>query len=234
MTLRNNARVAGITFLLYIVTGVTSMVLYTRVIGGSDEFAKLKTIAHNATTVRVTVVLTMLTFVYAVVLGVTLYALTRDEDRELALIALFCRATEGAIAAFSCVRVLELVSVASIAVAPNTSEAQASSAYNLGALLLSQGSSTTSLAAICFVIASTIYCYLFWRARTIPVVLSLLGLIASLILLVALPLELAGAFKVSFALWMPMLVFEITFALWLIIKGVKPGRHRQIGEPVQA
>jgi len=89
-------------------------------------------------------------------------------------------------------------------------------------LLLSQEGWTGNIAAICFVIGSTLFSYLFLRARSIPVALAWLGLLASVLLLVTLPLELAGVFRVPFLLWIPMLVFEVSFALWLLIKGVKP------------
>lgn len=56
--------------------------------------------------------LTLCGFVSAVVLAVTLYALTRDEDRDLALLALCCRVSEGVIAAISAVRTLQLLAVA--------------------------------------------------------------------------------------------------------------------------
>jgi hypothetical protein len=83
MTRKTNARLAGFMFLLYIVTGITSMVLFGQATSGAEgTAAKLAGIARHAMLVRLTVVLTLLTFVYAVVLGVTLYALTRDEDRD--------------------------------------------------------------------------------------------------------------------------------------------------------
>ena len=86
--------------------------------------------------------------------------------------------------------------------------------------MLNQGGWTGNISAICFVMASTLFSYLFLRARTIPVVLAWLGVLASVLLLVALPLGLVGMIDVSFFMWMPMLVFEVVFALWLIIKGV--------------
>ncbi len=86
--------------------------------------------------------------------------------------------------------------------------------------MLNQGGWSGSIAAICFVMGSTLYCYLFLRARSIPVLLAWLGVLASVLLLVALPLELVGFIRVPFLMWMPMLVFEVAFALWLLIKGV--------------
>jgi len=222
MTRKTNARLAGFMFLFYIVTGITSLVLFNQATGGGEEFAKLKTIAQHATLMRLTVLLTLCGFVSAVVIAVTIYALTRDEDRDLAMIALCCRVSEGVIAAVSTTRTLQLLSLATTATGAATPDA---AAYALGGLLLEQEGWTGSIAAICFVMGSTIYCYLFLRARSIPVPLAWLGLLASVLLLVALPLELAGVIKAPFLIWIPMLVFELAFALWLIIKGVKPPNH---------
>ncbi|HMJ25544.1 MAG TPA: DUF4386 domain-containing protein [Pyrinomonadaceae bacterium] len=222
MTSKTNARLAGFTFLFYIATGITSLVLFNQATGGGTEFAKLKSIAQNATTMRLTALLTLCGFVSAVVLGVTLYALTRDEDRDLALLALCCRITEGVIAAVGAVGGLQLLAVATTAT--GAIAADASAEHALGTLLLQQRGWTGSIAAICFVMGSTIFSYLFLRARSIPALLAWLGLLASVLLLVALPLELAGAIKVTFLMWLPMLVFEVTFALWLIIKGVAAPR----------
>ena len=219
MTRKTNARLAGFMFLFYIATGITSLILFNRATGGGEEFAKLASIAQHHTLVRLTVLLTLCGFVSAVVLAVTLYALTRDQDRDLALLALCCRVTEGVIAAVSAVGTLQLLSVATIATTRAVG-ADAAAAYALGGLLLEQGGWTGSIAATCFVMGSTLYCYLFLRARSIPVPLAWLGVLASLLLLVALPLELAGIIKVPFLMWVPMLVFEVTFALWLLIKGV--------------
>jgi hypothetical protein len=214
-----NARLAGFTFLFYIATGITSLMLFTQAIGGAQgTAAKLAAIAEHPTVVRLTVVLALVIFLCAVVLGVTLYALTREEDRDLAMIALCCRVSEGVIAAVSATSTLQLLAIATAstaAAAPDAATAQA-----LGGLLLNQRGWTGSIAAICFVMGSTLYSYLFLRARSIPVPLAWLGVLASLLLLIALPLDLAGLIKVSFLMWMPMLVFEVTFALWLIFKGV--------------
>jgi hypothetical protein len=93
--------------------------------------------------------------------------------------------------------------------------------------MLNQGGWTGSITALCFVMATLVYSYLFLRARSIPVALSWAGVFASILLLVALPLGLLGFVRVPFLVWIPMLVFELTLAVWLIIKGVAvPGNRR--------
>lgn len=57
----------------------------------------------------------------------------------------------------------------------------------------------------------------------IPGVLAWLGVVASILLLVGVPLQLAGFLRgpVIMYMWLPMLVFEVLpFGVWLIVKAV--------------
>ena len=73
----------------------------------------------------------------------------------------------------------------------------------------------------CFALGSTIYCYLFLRGRSIPRPLAWLGVVASALLLVVVPLQLAGFIDPSVSsIWIPMLLFEVVLAVWLLVKGV--------------
>lgn len=160
---RTYARVAGLTFLFYIAAGVTSMAL------GSES--------------QVGDVLLLIQSFSALVLGVTLYALTYKQGLALAMLALTCRVLEA----------------------------------------VQYGES-----AIYFAVGSLLFSWLFLRGRMIPTALAQLGVIASALLVLILPLQLAGLFggsmswsaSITWLVWLPMLVFEITLALWLMIKGV--------------
>ena len=168
MTRTTNARIAGFAFLFYIAAGIASMVA-----GRSHA----------------TAVLTILTSFSALVLGVTLYAITREVDPDLAMLGLTCRVIE--------------------------------------AMPGSEG-------AIFFAVGSTLFSWLLLRGRMIPVALAWLGVIASILLVAILPLQRAGLFggagtwssSVTWFEWLPMLVFEVTLALWLLIKGVAPAARQ--------
>src|SRR3954470_5694408 len=172
MTRTGNARLAGFTFLLYIAAGIASMMMAGRA--------------------GVTSVLAVLTSFCALVLGVTLWAITREVDPDLAMMALVCRVIEAA---------------------PGPGE-------------------------IYFAVGSTLFSWLLLRGRMIPVALAWLGVIASAFLVVLIPLQLAGLFggarawssPVTWFLWLPMLVFEIALAFWLLIKGVAAPAPRQAPE----
>ena len=156
------ARVAGFTLLFYIAAGITSLAL-----GSQAQIVELLYILQNLS---------------ALVLGVTLYMLTRHHGPALALLALACR-------------VLEAVHEQS---------------------------------EIFFAVGSLLFCLLLLRGRVIPAGLAWLGVIASVLLVVILPLQLSGLFggtmswsaSVTWLVWLPMLVFELAVSLWLLVRGV--------------
>jgi hypothetical protein len=216
MTRTTNARIAGFTFLFYIAVAFPSMVLLDRATRGEGIAAKLASIAQHASDVRAAVVLTLLGCFSALVLAVTLYRITREQDSDLAMLALTCRIVEGVISAISIPETLGLLWLATAtgADAPDPSAAQA-----LGTYLLRADMAVT---ATFFAVGSTLFSYLFLRGRMIPVALAWLGVLASVLLVVGLPLQIAGVLRGSITqlMYLPMLAFEIPLGLWLLIKGV--------------
>jgi hypothetical protein len=170
LTLTTNARVAGFTLWIYFAAGIGELMVSTR--GPANSL------------------LTTTTSFCALVLGVTLYAITREEDPDLALLALGCR-------------VLEAVPGEGV---------------------------------IYFAVGSLIFSWLLLRGRMIPVALARLGVAASGFLVVLIPLQRVGLFGgapdwvsgVTWSLWLPMLVFELTLAVWFIVKGVDTPMRRQL------
>jgi Domain of unknown function (DUF4386) len=169
MTRTSNARAAGVATLIYIAAGFASLAL-----------------ARNA---PATAVLASIGSFSALVLAVTLYAITREQDRDLARLGMLCRVIEAA---------------------PGHGE-------------------------IYFAVGSTIFSWLLLRGRMIPAGLAWLGVMASALLVLLLPAQIAGFFggprawssPVTWAVWLPLLVFELTFAAWLIVKGVAAPARRQ-------
>ncbi len=220
MTRATNARLAGFTFLIYIAAGITSMALTAGATTGTGVASQLGSIAQHATDVRLTILLTLIMNLCALVLGVTLYAITRDQDRDLALLGLTCRVAEG-IAGMDVSGTLGLLWLATDANAP----AIAGSGAALGAFFLKMGQ-VMGASATFFALGSTLFSWLLLRGRMIPIPLAWLGVVASVILVVCCPLVLAGLLggPVTTYMWLPMLLFEVVLALWLIIRGVRPAQ----------
>jgi hypothetical protein len=217
MTRTTNARIAGFTFLVYIAAGITSMVLFARATRGEGVAAQLATIAQHATDVRLTILLNLLMNLSALVLAVTLYAITREQDRDLAMLALTCRVAEG-IAGMDVSGTLGLLWLAT---GTEATALDAGAASALGAFFLKM-QKTMGASATFFAVGSTLFSWLLLRGRMIPAALAWLGVLASILLVVCLPLQLAGLLggPVTSLMWLPMLLFEVPLALWLIVKGV--------------
>jgi len=217
MTLRTSSRVAGFAFLAYIAVALTGMILVGRASAGEGAAAKLASIAQHAGMMRAGIVLEMFGCFCALVLAVTLYAITRDVDRDLALLGAAFRVAEGVIGAVSL-----QVSAATLRLATTANPPDAATLEALGIYLFKLPRSS-DLGATFFAVGSTILACLLLRGRIVPVWLAWLGVAASILILVLLPLKLVGlaGSPITDAMWLPMLVFEVTFALYLIVKGAK-------------
>jgi hypothetical protein len=213
------ARLAGFMFLFYIATAMPSMIMAEAATSGAGIGAKLVNIAQHAPQMRLIAVLSLITIFDALVLGVALFAITRDYDFDLAVLALSCRVAEGVISAIYLVATLALSAVAAGAIGAAAPDAAASA---LSTMLLGVQGWTMIISATCFAFGSTVFSYLFLRARSIPAPLAWLGLVASLLLVIALPAELGGYVQgaLGLTMWLPMLAFEVSLGFWLLIKGV--------------
>ncbi|MEP6995200.1 MAG: DUF4386 domain-containing protein, partial [Acidobacteriota bacterium] len=202
MTRRNNAKVAGFAFLVYIAVALTGIIMSNRASSGEGTAAKLANIAQHVPQMRVAFVLEMLGCVCALVLGVTLYAITRDADGDLALLGMTFRVAEGVIGAVSLPEMLKSLWLATTtgAHAPSPAAVDAVAAYLLKV-------PHRSLGATFFAFGSTIFAYLLLRGRIVPVALAWLGVLGSILIVVLLPLELVGVVgrPITDVMWLPML-----------------------------
>jgi Domain of unknown function (DUF4386) len=109
-----------------------------------------------------------------------------------------------------------------LATVAGTDSPDPAAARALGAVLLKLPSWSMPIGATFFAVGSTLFAYLLLRGRMVPLALAWLGFLASILLVVGLPLELAGVLRgpISQLMWLPMLAFEVPLGLWLLIKGI--------------
>jgi hypothetical protein len=69
--------------------------LTSRAITAEGTAAQLTRIAQSATGMRMTIILKLCECFAALVLAVAFYGITREQDHELAILGLVCRAAEG-------------------------------------------------------------------------------------------------------------------------------------------
>lgn len=216
MTRSTNARLAGIAYLLYIAAAFPAMVISRRATAGADIGARLSNMAQHAFDVRLAAVLTLIGCFCALVLAVTLYAVTRVQDRDLALMAFTCRVAEGVTGGTGIAATLALLAIVTAA---GSHTADAPALQTLASFIFAD---TIFVAATFFAVGSTIFSWLLLRGRMVPTWLAWLGVVGSALATVAMPLEALGVLSVSTAqlTWAPVGVFEIFVAMWFLIKGV--------------
>lgn len=224
MTRRSSARLAGIAFLVYIAVGISGSVLYARGTAGKTMAEKLASVPAHLLEIRISLLLTILSAICALVLAVTLYGVTRDQDHEVAMFGLVCRAGEGILGIFT----VSTLGMLWLGTATGADAPDAAIAPALGTLLARLGAWKATTCAFLFALGSTAFAWLLLRGRMIPRWLALLGVFASIDLVIMLPLQLARLVSGTIAyavMWLPMLVFEVVLAVLFIRRGVT--------EPVQ-
>lgn len=220
MTRTTMARVAGFTYLFYAAIGICGDLMMSHVFGVEGDAAKLARFGEYATEVRIDILIKVLEAFSALVLAVTLYGITRDEDHELAMLAMVCRVAEGVLGSLSIPSYLGLLWLAESGIGTGVPDIPTKNA--LLAFLLMPGPSAP-IGAIFFAVGSTIFSWLLLRGRIVPASIAWLGVFATGLLAVILPLQLAG-FSTGplsgYYQWLPALAFQVVLALWLLIKGV--------------
>ena len=216
MTLRTNARLAGIAFLLYIVAAMSGFIISGHASAGDTAAAKLASIAAHAGQMRLSFILILIGCFCALILAVTLLAITRDVDPDLALLAAVCRVTEGVTGAVTLDTAAERIWLATHAATLDAATRDTLAATRFGTPDL------MGVGATFFAVGSTIFAWLLLRGRMVPVSLAWIGIVGSLAAVVVLPLRQAGAIggPLTELIWPPLLVFEIWLGIWLIVKGV--------------
>lgn len=219
MTDTANARVAGVAFLVYIAAGVTSLVVDGRITAGADMAARLANVAAHQADVGLVSLLGWVMAGSAIALGISLFALTRDRDPDLARVGLVCRCIEGAIGAAVPTSLL----LSWLATSASAQAASADAVHLSAALLLRLSSLQTVICATFFAAGSTAFSWLLVRGRMVPAPLGWLGVVASVVLVIGLPLQLAGLVRAALlnAGWALMAVYEIALGVWLIARGVR-------------
>ena len=220
MTRSTNARIAGFTYLFYAAIGICSELLMHQARGVDGDAAELARIGQYATNVRLTILITLLECLSSLVLAVTLYGITRVQDHELAMLAMVCRVAEGVLGSLN--NIPGYLGLLWLAKAGGGTGLDIPTTNALRAFLLMPGTSVP-LGAVFFAVGSLIFSYLLLRGRMVPVSIAWLGVFASGLLTVVLPLQLAGFSTgplTGYYQWLPALVFQVVLALWLLIKGV--------------
>lgn len=217
------AKIAGFLYLFLMVTGMFAE-FYARgsLIVPADAVQTAMNIAASERLFRTGVVANLITFTGDVALVWALYVVLRPINRNLALLAAFWRLAECAVLAVSTLNdfvVLRLLSGAEYLGAMDTGQLQA-----LARLFVGVQADGYRIGMVLFGLGSTVFAYLWFKARYIPRALSAWGIFASLVVaIVTLTIMVfPGVAPVVIpAYYAPIFIFEVTLGFWLLVKGIR-------------
>lgn len=217
------ARIAGFVYLLLIVLFMSGEFTISHIVGSGELADKVQHIRAGETLYRIALSFEMLSSVCTVVLAYALYATLRPVNENLARMALYWRLGEafigGAASTLDFTR-LGLYSNPTYLDILGTEKFQAAIS-----LMNTISNSSFNITTTFFSVGSTLFFYLFFKAGSIPRILSVFGIFASVLVLftslanLVLP---AYAHVIQFG-WTPIFIAEITTGLWLLVRGVKAG-----------
>ena len=221
-TSRNKlAKVAGFLFLAIIAIAIFGeFYLLSDMIVYDDMAATAENIRTNQLTFRLAVASELLSFAAVVVLAISLYWVLKPANKPLAQLALFWRLGEASI--MSVTLMTRFIVALLVSDASYLSGFEPALLHGLLGLFLDAYDTGYGIGVVFFSLGSLIFCYLFFKSKTVPKLLSAWGIFASILVLLgsfsnlALPND--AAITVPYGI--PIFLFEVILGLWLLLKGV--------------
>lgn len=214
------ARLAGLLYLIQMITGIFGFYAHGRLTASGDAVQTAKNISDSQTLFRLGTVADLLTALVVVILTWCLYVILKEVDQNLALLAVFLRLVENAIAAAGISNdflALRLLSDTMYLQGFDPKQVQV-----LARLLVGAQGWSLQIAFVFLGSGTAVFAYLWWRSRYIPRAIAAVGIFGASLLAVGTVaiMIVPGLGVIGLSYMMPLGVFEIGLGFWLLIKGV--------------
>lgn len=213
------ARIAGLAYIVVILLGIFSVsYIDTNIIVPGNDAETVNNIMSNELRFRISALSEIVMYVLVVLLALSLYIILESVNKSLALLALLWRLGEaiigGSIAVFSGIVPLLLLK--------HDTGSGTSQLQSLVGVFLEVRNAGLDVVLIFIGLGGTLFCYLFFKSKYIPRVISVWGMLTYLsMLLLAFASILSNLSEsVKIAFYAPGGLFEICIGLWLLVKGI--------------
>jgi hypothetical protein len=212
-------RLLGAAFLIVVFTSLTSGLLLGSVVGSGSISDILVNISDNLTLMRISNLIDLVTSLGIVVLAVLLYIVLNTQNKIIALVALGWWLAEALFLAISKMGAFALIPLSLEFVKAGAPE---HSIYQTLGEFLYHGvyGQGYTIHMWFYCIGGILWYYLFYKSKYIPRVISLWGLIAVAVASVGIVFQFLG-YDVPIFVSLPILPFELTIGIWLMLKGIK-------------
>jgi hypothetical protein len=212
-TVNKPSRILGIAFLIQAVSSLVGGLIWKQ--GGLIVSGKIN-IANRPWLIETYILCEMITAVGVIFLGAVLFVTLKKQNEQMALVALGCYILEGALLAASKLPAFGLLRLSQeYVVAGHPVNLQV-----MGNLAMEATDYGMTLLMLAFCLGAIPFYYLLDKARIVPRVLSLWGLLTVFPCLIGTLFSLFGN-PLPFAIYVPYAPFEFVIGVWILVKGIK-------------
>jgi Domain of unknown function (DUF4386) len=223
-TYRKNAIIAGVLFIIGTASGVLSVILCSSIWNAPDYLVRL---SANANLIRLGIILQFLMAIACAGISLALYPILKRFNAGLAIGAAGFRLIENMLQILKAVSMITLLALSQEFIragSPATS-------YFQGAGEIIRTASDWMIngpALICFAIGASMYYIVFYQHSLMPRWLSGWGLVSLVLVMITSMLVMTGIIPafgiIQVTANLSILVQEMVFAVWLIVKGFNPSQ----------
>jgi NADH:ubiquinone oxidoreductase subunit K len=216
-SLRKTSIAVGLIFVVATAAALLAA-LVDSILSGSSFLANIASSQHQ---IRIGVVFYVVAALTSASIPLAMYPVLKRKNAVLALGSVVFRSIE---AVFYLIAVLCLQSLVTIGQNSEALSGNQQTTYNVvGNFLLTLREHATLLGVVAFCVGSLMYYYIFLRTRLIPLWLSVWGVLAAILMLVASALSLFTDNPITgyTILVFPIAVQEMVLALWLLARGFR-------------
>jgi hypothetical protein len=214
------ARVAGLMYLVVILLGIFSVsYIDTNIVVPGNDAATVNNILENELRFRISVLSEIVMYVLVVLLSLALYVVLKSVNNTLALLALLWRLGEAIIGG----SVAVLSGLVPLLFLKHEVAFETEQLQSLAGLFLGVRNAGLDVVLIFIGVGGTLFCYLFYKSKYIPRMLSVWGMftyLSMLILAMTSILFPSLSETIKMAFYAPGGLFEIIIGLWLLVKGI--------------
>jgi len=215
---QNTSNILGAVFLMQATTSLVSGVILMGLLAPANMNDILFNIANHAWLMRANIFGEMITALGVIFLGAMLFVVLRKHNEKMALVALGFYILEAVLLAVSRIQAFSLVGISQEYVI----QGRLNYLQSMGTVALASMDFGYKLLMFPFCLGAILFYYLFYESRMIPRWLSLWGLVAVCILLIATFFSVAG-YNVPFFVYVPYIPFEFVVGAWILAKGLANG-----------
>jgi hypothetical protein len=216
------AKIIGIIYPIQMATGIFGEVFARgQLITPSDATRTADNIMASEQLFRLSIAGDLITYILVMVLTWAFFVLLRPVNRHLAMLGAFFRLSELAVLCIATVNSLVILRLLSGAAYLKTFDAN--QLHSLVMLAYNTQGLGMSVGFILLGLGSAVFAYLLLQSRYVPKAFALLGIFASLLLVLGslAIIVFPGLGVIGMSYMMPMALYEVGLGFWLLIKGIK-------------